>query len=61
VNEEILNSGTQLAQHSDELKISSRISDRFSGILDSVSYFFFYSSFSGLTHLLGSLWNRLVS
>jgi len=29
-----------------------------SGILDGLSYFFFCLSFSSLTHLLGSWWNR---
>jgi hypothetical protein len=32
-----------------------------SGILDSLSYFFFCLSFSSLTHLLGSWWNRFLA
>jgi len=32
-----------------------------SGILDGLSYFFFCLSFSSLTHLLGSWWNRFSS
>jgi len=39
----------------------SQLSVFVSGILDSLSYFFFCLSFSSLTHLLGSWWNRFLA
>jgi len=39
----------------------SRFSELLTGSLDSFSSFFFYLSFSSLTHLLGSWWNRFLA
>jgi hypothetical protein len=39
----------------------SRLSELLTGFLDSFSAFFFYLSFSSLTHLLGSWWNRFLA
>jgi hypothetical protein len=39
----------------------SQLSVFVSGILDTLSYFFFCLSFSSLTHLLGSWWNRFLA
>jgi hypothetical protein len=69
VNEEILNPAKQFARPAERLTSLSQtslsqpslsqLSVFVSGILDSLSYFFFCLSFSSLTHLLGSWWNRL--
>ncbi len=61
VNEEMLNPGKQFARQSEGLPSLSRFSVLLSDVLDSFSYFFFCLSFSGLTHLLGSMWNRLLA
>jgi hypothetical protein len=76
VNEEILNPAKQfarqperltsfsqasLSQHSLSQPSLSQLSIFVSGILDSLSYFFFCLSFSSLTHLLGSWWNRFIA
>jgi len=66
VNEEILNPAKQFARRSERLTSSSQpwlpeLSVFASGILDSLSYFFFCLSFASLTHLLGSLWNRFLA
>jgi hypothetical protein len=62
VSEEFLNPARQPAQQTapqpERLPLLSRFSDLFSGILDSFSSFFFYLSFSSLTHLLSSWWSR---
>jgi hypothetical protein len=39
----------------------SRVSALASAALDSFSFLFFCLSFSSLTHLLGSLWSRLLA
>jgi hypothetical protein len=54
VNEEFTNPATQPERPA----LLSRLSVLLSGILDAFSSFFFYLSFSSLTHLLGSWWNR---
>jgi hypothetical protein len=61
VNQEILNPGKQFAQPSEGLASLSGFSLFLSDVLDSFSYFFFCLSFSGLTHLLGSMWNRFLA
>jgi hypothetical protein len=61
VNEEILNPAKQFAPRPEVEERLSRFSVFVSGILDSFSYFFFCLSFSGLTHLLGSMWNRFLA
>ena len=71
VNEEIHHPGKQFARQSErltslsQLSLSqpslSQLSVFVSGILDSLSYFFFCLSFSSLTHLLGSWWNRFLA
>jgi hypothetical protein len=61
VNEEILNPGKQFARQSEVELSLSRFSVLLSTILDSFSHFFFCLSFSGLTHLLGSMWNRFLA
>jgi hypothetical protein len=68
VNEEILNPAKQFARQPERLTSLSQPSSSqgsisqlsvfVSAILDSLSYFFFCLSFSSLTHLLGSWWNR---
>jgi len=57
VNEEFAN----LAPQPERLTLASRFSVLLSGILDSFSSFFFCLSFSSLTHLLGSVWNRFLA
>jgi hypothetical protein len=57
VSEEILNPASQ----SERLTMLSRFSVFLAGVLDSFSSFFFCLSFSNLTHLLGSLWNRFLT
>jgi hypothetical protein len=59
VDEEILNPGKQFARPS-EGALLSQFAVFLSGILDSFSSFFFCLSFSSLTHLLGSWWNRFL-
>jgi hypothetical protein len=71
VNQEILNPAKQFARQSERLTSLSQtslpqpslsqLSIFVSGILDSLSYFFFCLSFSSLTHLLGSWWNRFLA
>jgi hypothetical protein len=76
LNQEILNPAKQFVQQPErptslsQLSLSqassgqvslSQLSFFVSGILDSLSYFFFYLSFSSLTHLLGSWWNRFLA
>src|SRR5580692_6100854 len=71
VNQEILNPAKQFARQSERLTSLSQtslpqpslsqVSIFVSGILDSLSYFFFCLSFSSLTHLLGSWWNRFLA
>jgi hypothetical protein len=70
VSQEILNPAKQFVQQPkrpaslSQLSLSrasvSELSFFVSGILDSLSYFFFCLSFSNLTHLLGSWWNRFL-
>jgi len=43
------------------LALASRFSGLVSGVLDSFAFFFFCLSFSSLTHLLGSWWNRFLA
>jgi len=57
VNEEFTNP----APRPERLTLLSRFSDLLSGILDSFSSFFFYLSFSSLTHQLSSWWNRFLA
>jgi hypothetical protein len=57
VNEEFAN----LAPQPERLTLASRFSVLLSGILDGFSSFFFCLSFSSLTHLLGSVWNRFLA
>jgi uncharacterized protein involved in cysteine biosynthesis len=57
VNEEFANPATQ----SERLPLLSRVPVFLSGILDSFSFAFFCLSFSSLTHLIGSLWNRFLA
>jgi hypothetical protein len=61
VDEEIINSGKQFARDSEGVVLLSRFSVFLSEILDSFSSFFFCLSFSSLTHLVGSWWNRLLA
>jgi hypothetical protein len=76
VNEQIINPAKQFARQSERLTLLShpslsvpslsrvslsQLSVLVSGILDSLSYFFFCLSFSSLTHLLGSWWNRFLA
>jgi hypothetical protein len=76
LNQEILNPAKQFVQQPErptslsQLSLSqassgqvslSQLSFFVSGILDSLSYFFFCLSFSSLTHLLGSWWNRFLA
>jgi hypothetical protein len=61
VNEEILNPAQQTAAQPGETPLLARSSELLSGILDSFSSFFFCLSFSSLTHLLGSWWNRFLA
>jgi hypothetical protein len=76
VNEQIINPAKQFARQSERLtslsqpllsqassgQVSlSQLSVLVSGILDTLSYFFFCLSFSSLTHLLGSWWNRFLA
>jgi hypothetical protein len=61
VNEEFANLAQQPASQSERLPVVSRFSAFLSEILDSFSFAFFYLSFSSLTHLLGSLWNRFLA
>ncbi len=42
-------------------KLLSRFSDFSRGVLDNISFLLFCVSFSSLTHLLGSLWSRLLT
>jgi hypothetical protein len=58
VNEEILNPAKHSAEQSEGLTLSSRSSTFLAGLLDSLSFLFFCVSFSSVTHLLGSWWNR---
>jgi len=57
VNEEIVNPASQ----PERLALLSRFSDLLSGSLDSFSSFFFYLSFSSLTHQLSSWWSRFLA
>jgi hypothetical protein len=66
VNQEILNPAKQFARQPERLMSLSQpslaqLSVLVSGVLDSLSYFFFCLSFSSLTHLLGSWWNRFLA
>jgi hypothetical protein len=56
VNEELLNPAPQ----SERLTLLSRFSDFLSGLLDGLSFLVFCVSFSTLTHVLSSWWNRLL-
>jgi hypothetical protein len=57
VNEEIFHPAPQ----AERPPMLSRCSDFFSSVLDSLSAFFLYSSFSSLTHLLSSWCSRLFT
>jgi hypothetical protein len=76
LNQEILNPAKQFARQPERLTslsqpsvseisfsqvLLAQLSVLVSGVLDSLSYFFFYLSFSSLTHLLGSWWNRFLA
>jgi hypothetical protein len=61
VSEESLNPEQKTAVQPERLPLLSRFSFFVSGILDSFSSFFFYLSFSGLTHLLSSWWSRFLA
>lgn len=71
MNKELLNPAKQFARQSERLtslsQLSlpqpslSQLSIFVSAILDSLSYFFFCLSFSSLTHLLGSWWDRFLA
>jgi hypothetical protein len=76
LNQEILNPAKQFARQSERLTslsqpsvseisfsqvLLAQLSVLVSGVLDSLSYFFFCLSFSSLTHLLGSWWNRFLA
>ena len=69
VNEEFLNPARQPAEQPapptaprpERLPLLSRFPFFLSEILDSFSSFFFYLSFSSLTHLLVSWWNRFLA
>jgi hypothetical protein len=61
VSEEFFSSAQQPAPQPERLPVSSRFSDFFSAILDCFSSFFFYLSFSSLTYLLTSWWNRFLA
>jgi hypothetical protein len=55
VNDEVLNP----ASKSERLTLLSRFSVFLAGLLDGLSFVFFCVSFSSLTHVLSSWWNRL--
>jgi hypothetical protein len=57
VSEEFANPTQQAAR----APLLSRLSVLVSAALDSFSFLFFCLSFSSLTHLLGSLWSRLLA
>jgi hypothetical protein len=57
VNEEFANPASQ----PERAPLLSRFPVFLSGILDSFSFAFFCLSFSSLTHLLGSWWNRFLA
>jgi hypothetical protein len=57
VNEEFANPASQ----PECLTLASRFSDFLARVLDSFSSFFFCLSFTSLTHLIGSLWNRFLA
>jgi hypothetical protein len=61
VDEEIFTPGKQFARQSEGVALLSRFTVFLSEILDSFSSFFFCLSFSSLTHLLGSWWNRFLA
>jgi hypothetical protein len=76
LNQEILNPAKQFARQPERLTslsqpsvseisfsqvLLAQLSVLVSGVLDSLSYFFFCLSFSSLTHLLGSWWNRFLA
>jgi len=61
VNEESLNLEQQSMARPERLALVSRFSLLVSGVLDSFAFFFFCLPFSGLTHLVGSWWNRLLA
>jgi hypothetical protein len=57
VNEELANPAVKPERQA----LLSRFSDLLSEVLDSLSFAFFCLSFSSLTHLLGSWWNRFLA
>jgi len=61
VNEEFLNLEQQSMARPEGPASLSGFSCLVSGVLDSFAFFFFCLSFSGLTHLLGSWWNRFLA
>jgi hypothetical protein len=61
VSEESLNLEQQPAPRAERLPLLSRSSFCLPEILDSFSSFFFYLSFSSLTHLLSSWWSRFLA
>jgi hypothetical protein len=61
MNEETFTPGKQFVRQSEGVALLSRCSVFLSEILDSFSSFFFCLSFSSLTHLLGSWWNRFLA
>jgi hypothetical protein len=61
VSEESLHPEQQPTPQPERLPLVTRSSFLLSGILDSFSSFFFYLSFSSLTHLLSSCWSRFLA
>jgi hypothetical protein len=53
--------GQQPTRQPERLPLLSRSSFFLSGILDSFSSFFFYLSFTSLTHQLSSWWSRFLA
>jgi hypothetical protein len=61
VSEEFPNPAQQPTPQLGRVPLLTRFSYLLSGILDSFSSFFFYLSFSSLTHLLSSWWSRFLA
>jgi hypothetical protein len=61
VNEEIPLYASPSAPQVEHSALGSQFSALLSGVLDNFSFLFFCVSFSSLTHLLGSWWNRFLA
>jgi hypothetical protein len=61
VNEEMPPHASQSALQPEHPALASQFSGLVSGVLDNFSFLFFCVSFSSLTHVLGSWWNRFLA